>query len=341
MSVRIPPRFLVLASALAVLVFGAGCSKHATRDFVSPFHMAQTNELIVAVSAANTPGDYLAQTLPISSGAAPSAASSDTFVAGSATQFLVSIPDSATALDIGVVNVMGYFRVPLTGTVARYAAARRMKLASAGVTLEPAGTHSTPGSTDYNVLITPVATIQKLDLQFAAEYPHSRSGVALRTIYSSYRASGSGQLQVSLSWFADVDLDLHVESPTGTDIYYANREPSGVGGTLDLDSNPACAFDGVDNENISWGANVPAQGTYTVRVDLWSACAATDSIPFVVTVKRCGHVTAYTGKFAPGEADHGSAGSGRVITTVNFTGCSAPQAVARPWAAPFKPVAVR
>lgn len=341
MSFRIPSRIPFLVCAVALLAFGAGCSKHATRDFVSPFHMAQTNELIVSVNTASTPGDYLAATMPVSSGAAPSAASSDTFVAGSATQFLVSVPDSATALDVGVVNVMGYYRVPLTGTVARYAAARRMKLAGAGITVVPAGTNAAVGSTDYVVLITPVATLQKLDLQFGAEYPHSRSGVSLRTVYSSYRASGSGQLQVSLSWLADVDLDLHVESPTGTDIYYANRQPAGVGGTLDLDSNPACAFDGVDNENISWGANVPAQGTYTVRVDLWSACAMTDSIPFVVTVKRCGHVTAYTGKFAPGEADHGSAGSGRVITTVNFTGCNAPQAAARPWAMPFKPVAVR
>lgn len=88
---------------------------------------------------------------------------------------------------------------------------------------------------------------------------------------------GSGDIQVSLSWDTQTDVDLHVIEPKpdgsagGEEIDYAHRS-SASGGQLDLDSNPACNFDNVNNENVYWPSGSAPQGEYIVKVDLWSAC---------------------------------------------------------------------
>ncbi len=130
-------------------------------------------------------------------------------------------------------------------------------------------------------------------------------------------ASASDFLQVSLNWAYPVDLDLHVETPNGNDIYFGT--PVGQnGGILDLDSNPACNIDNINNENITWGYNTPASGTYKVRADLWSSCNYYKSIPFVVTVNLKGNTTISSGEFSPSEETYGAAFSGRMISTFSF-----------------------
>jgi hypothetical protein len=125
---------------------------------------------------------------------------------------------------------------------------------------------------------------------------------------------GTGEVQVSVSWNAESDVDLHVVEPGGEEIYFANST-SATGGTLDLDSNAACSIDGVKNENITW-ANAPS-GTYTVRVDYWDSCGVPQS-DYVVTVQRKGHPPqTFTGSFT-GTGDQGGAGSGTQITTFTF-----------------------
>ena len=124
---------------------------------------------------------------------------------------------------------------------------------------------------------------------------------------------GTGDVQVTLSWDADSDVDLHVVDPNGDEVYFANRQvPSG--GELDLDSNAACSIDGVRNENITWPEGSAPQGTYTVRVDYWSACdvAATN---YTVLVNNGGDVEIFTGRFTGA----GDSGSGTEITTFERT----------------------
>ena len=124
----------------------------------------------------------------------------------------------------------------------------------------------------------------------------------------------AGQVQVSVSWTGASDVDLHVVEPGGEEIYYGN-EISATGGTLDLDSNPACSIDNVNNENITWSTGAP-HGTYTVRLDYYDACGVGQS-DYVVTVQRQGaQAQVFEGTFT-GPGDQGGEGDGVLITTFN------------------------
>ena len=107
---------------------------------------------------------------------------------------------------------------------------------------------------------------------------------------------GTGQLQVSLSFNNDKDVDLHLFEPNGEHIYYSHRMSSN-GGQLDLDSNPGCNIDGINNENITYGEDAYIEpGTYTVYVDMYSNCDETIATDYVVTVTYGGRlVNAQTG----------------------------------------------
>ena len=61
---------------------------------------------------------------------------------------------------------------------------------------------------------------------------------------------GTGDVQATLAWDADSDVDLHVIDPNGEEVYWANTMVSS-GGELDLDSNAGCVIDEVRNENIT------------------------------------------------------------------------------------------
>ncbi len=104
---------------------------------------------------------------------------------------------------------------------------------------------------------------------------------------------GTGKLQFSLSWDADVDLDLHVFEPDGSEVFYGDPGPSSSGGTLDIDDlngpadsgRPAGEPEGV--ENIFWEGTAP-NGTYIVRVDYFDSSGPAAN--FVVTVSADGQV---------------------------------------------------
>jgi uncharacterized protein YfaP (DUF2135 family) len=157
--------------------------------------------------------------------------------------------------------------------------------------------------------------LEQFDLQFAVAEPSGAVGpyVGLPTIVQEV---GTGDVQVTLSWDADSDVDLHVVAPNGEEIYYGRREGSN-GAELDLDSNAACDIDGIRNENITWPVGQAPRGRYTVRVDYWDNCGV-ERTNYTVRVNNGGDTEIVTGFFT-GAGDRGGAGSGRTVATFERT----------------------
>lgn len=119
-------------------------------------------------------------------------------------------------------------------------------------------------------------------------------------------------IAVTLTWTGQSDVDLHVIDALGQEVAYFNPETP-EGGRLDLDSNPACSIDNVNQEIISWPGNAAPEGEYTVIVDYYDDCGVASS-PYTVRVARQGHATeTFNGSFT------GSAGvPAHEVTTFDF-----------------------
>ena len=156
-----------------------------------------------------------------------------------------------------------------------------------------------------------VIPLRELELLFAVADPSGVIGpyVPLSTTVTSV---GTGDVQVTLSWDADSDVDVHVIDPAGEEIFYGHRR-SASGGELDLDSNAGCEIDRIRNENITWPLGRAPRGQYTVRVDYWDSCGVQQT-NYTVRIISQGINQIFTGSFV-GTGDRGGPGSGRLITT--------------------------
>jgi len=243
----------------------------------------QLAELVCGVSTEAIDGIYHADAPP-SGGDGPTATvvSPAVVINGGTAQATITGSDGFVHVVIGVAGVQGYYDVVLPDAA---------------------------DSVDLQLSLCQDLALQTLDLRYAVGT--STSLGAYEEEPASIVEVGTGDVQVSVSWDADSDVDLHVIDPAGDEVYYGQPEvPSG--GTLDLDSNPSCAIDGVNNENITWADAPP--GTYTVRLDYYAACGV-ESTGYVVTVQRRGEpFETFDGELT-GEGDGGGAGAGIDITT--------------------------
>jgi hypothetical protein len=101
---------------------------------------------------------------------------------------------------------------------------------------------------------------------------------------------GTGDVQVTLEWDSDADLDLSVADPTGTVIDFGNQGPTETGGELDVDSNVGCENDG-SVENIFWPPGQAPVGDYVATVTgyLTESCGqGAQSGDFVLTIRVAG-----------------------------------------------------
>jgi hypothetical protein len=170
----------------------------------------------------------------------------------------------------------------------------------------------TPGTSAAVLLeFAQVIPLAELELLFAVADPSGAIGPFVE-LTTAVTPVGTGDVQVTLSWDADSDVDLHVVDPAGEEIYYSRRR-SASGGELDLDSNAACRIDGIRNENITWPVGRAPRGQYTVRVDYWSSCNVQQT-NYTVRVISQGLNQTFSGSFT-GAGDQGGPGSGRLITT--------------------------
>ncbi len=111
---------------------------------------------------------------------------------------------------------------------------------------------------------------------------------------------GDGELRFNLQFTneSEVDLDLHVRTPGGFDIYYSDPvDPSG--GELDVDCYCGDCPQG-PNENIFWPQGSAAEaGTYSVSVEYFAPCGFDFPLPtsdYTLRILHAGAVVeTYTG----------------------------------------------
>ena len=127
---------------------------------------------------------------------------------------------------------------------------------------------------------------------------------------------GGGEVQITVSWDVDADLDLHVLAPDGDEVYFGNTEGDS-GGVLDLASS-CVEYPVVRNEHIGWSAGTPLPGRYVVRVNHWESCEV-EEIDYIVSIYNHGRTSTFSGTFT-GPGNEGGRGSGRVITTFEVPG---------------------
>ena len=92
-----------------------------------------------------------------------------------------------------------------------------------------------------------------------------------------------GEITVTLSWKTYDDLDLHLQEPDGTTIFYGNKR-SRNGGVLDIDMNAGGRKSSNPIENICY-KNTPPSGKYKIMVHFYKRKTEIDRIPYMVYVK--------------------------------------------------------
>jgi hypothetical protein len=295
-------RSIRLVAAVAMAVFAGACGDDPT----SPDEEQHTIvDYVASVSADGTPGEMRSRAIPRPSSGGP-AISVDghvTVVNGGTTTVNVTSPSPFQTVYVAgsypvsriFVPVSGYFEIPLPAPVT---------------------------STELLITFPQALASKEFDLHFSVADPAGRVGMLAEKSYDAIIV-GTGDVQVTVAWDTDADVDLHVVDPSGWEIYWAERQ-SPSGGQLDLDSNAACVGDNVRNENITWPVGTAPRGTYTVRVDYWSSCDAPET-NYTVLIHNDGEIDIYHGIFN-GAGDLGGSGSGVEIAT--FTRATGPPAPA-------------
>lgn len=93
---------------------------------------------------------------------------------------------------------------------------------------------------------------------------------------SNLAGLATGDVQVTLIWDNDADMDVSVSEPNGSRIWYGNRSSS-TGGQLDIDSNFPCGSNLGSVENIYWPVNQSPRGNFQVTVNEFSECGDGDA----------------------------------------------------------------
>jgi hypothetical protein len=83
---------------------------------------------------------------------------------------------------------------------------------------------------------------------------------------------GTGDVQITLLWDSEVDLDLHVLDPDGNEIFHS--VPSAANsGQLDVDANYPCdVATSSPVENVFWPPGEAPRGHYEVWIEFWGRC---------------------------------------------------------------------
>lgn len=108
----------------------------------------------------------------------------------------------------------------------------------------------------------------------------------------------NGQLEVTLTWDDDADLDLHLTDPFGETIHYF-RPTSLSGGSLDSDME--CFNTGTKTERISYPQGSAASGAYLISVHYFRSCNSGKAVHWTVNVTSDGKSQSFEGTISPGQ----------------------------------------
>ena len=323
-------RALLLLVPISILAISACKDSSGGLDPIVPSGgtTITANEFVSAVAEESATGTYTDDLMPQGGTTGPMLLGPREYVQGSSALVQVVTDSAATELVVGVASTSsGYWTIPLNASAKAAVRDDTGFLPAAEATLSKIAVSEGPraaavaSSNSWILTITPTGTPGRTSFRLlvAQRTPAGLSLASSHTVYQNSTAVGSNALQVSLNWIDPVDMDLHVETPDGGDIHWG--APTGAqGGVLDLDSNPACNIDGVNNENITWLTSTPVAGTYTVRLDLWSECSQPGPFPYIITITVNGQASLYQGELLATDADAGGAHSGQVIETLNIGG---------------------
>jgi hypothetical protein len=302
-------RFVLLQVAVALLLVGTACKKSNESD-------TPVTEFVVGMSSFDTSNQAAQQSgqPPSASGGPTVAVSGNTNVVdGGSNSFQVTSNDPFQKVIVSVNTPAGAVASASTG----------FPQVSAGIA--PGFFELTlPGPVTSEFVIVSFAgniPVESFTLQFQAVSANGAVGTIATVQTAVVPEETSGSLQVTVTWDAAADVDLHLVEPNENEIFWA-QPTSNTGGVLNVDSNPACFIDNINNENISYPNATPLTGEYIVRVDYFSSCSV-ERTNFVVTVNNNGQRNVFTGFFT-GPGDFGADGAGREITRFTFTGNSAP-----------------
>ena len=151
-------------------------------------------------------------------------------------------------------------------------------------------TTSSPTTTSLpaTTTTTSVATTTHIDTTTTTLATTTSSDVPVLTIPPDVTL-GTGDVQVTLIWDTDSDMDLRVEDPTGHEISH-HQPASESGGTLDHDKIPGPGDMGPHVENIFWADGTAPAGTYSAYIQHYDANSANPSGTYTLEVRVAGEL---------------------------------------------------
>ena len=104
---------------------------------------------------------------------------------------------------------------------------------------------------------------------------------------------GTGDVQVTLTWDNNSDLDLYVTEPNGNVISYSNAY-SDTTGQLDVNSNFPCGQNLYSVENVYWPSGYAPSGAYYVTVHEVGWCGENTAANWTLIVRVDGRIVLET-----------------------------------------------
>ena len=273
--------------------------------------------IVTSVAVGDAAGVFRRELLPASTGGPGIQVSGSTSVINGGAFFLDIVSDDGSNLKKLLVSIgaqtFGYYDITLSdsGELQAGTAAGKQAITKTAVYLDRDAARNSDSSYRLIGQVSQDLDLSSLCVAIVAVAQNGMIGAPACHDLKVVQV-GTGDVQVSLSWDVDSDVDLHVVDPNGDEIYW-DRQTVSSGGRLDLDSNADCRIDGVRNENVTWPTGSAPRGLYTVRVNYWDSCGVSQT-DYVIRVNNGGLTSAFSGTLT-GSGSRGGAGSGEVVTT--------------------------